>query len=71
MSDENHPKIRLLIHNLDQVVQVCQFRQRVLKGCLQDSISILQRENSIGLSVAINEEGKIILQFLIFNFKVT
>lgn len=55
MSDQ--PEIKLVIHNLDQIVKVCQFRQQFLKGPLQDGISILQKENSIGLSVVINQEG--------------
>ena len=57
MSDEKRPKIKLVIHNLDQVVKVCQFGQTSLQGALQDGICILNRENSIGLSVVVNEQG--------------
>ena len=57
MSDEDRPKIKLVIHNLDQVVKVCQFGQASLQGPLQDGICILNREHSIGLSVVINQEG--------------
>lgn len=58
MSEECHPKIKLVIHNLDQVVKVCQYGQRCLKGILQDGIAILHRHHSVGLSVVVNEEGK-------------
>lgn len=58
MSDKNHPKIKLAIHNLDQVVKVCQFGQSCLKGPLQDGLAILKRKGSNGLSVVINKEGE-------------
>ena len=57
MSDENRPKIRLVIYNLDQVVKVCQFGQASLQGLLQDGICILNREQSVGLSVVVNQQG--------------
>lgn len=60
MNDEKDQAIKLVIYNLDQVVKVCQYRQLCLKGSLQDAISILQRENSIGLSVVINQNGMIL-----------
>lgn len=57
MSAEDRPKIKLVIHNLDQVVKVCQFGQTYLQGPLQDGICILNRERSVGLSVVVNQQG--------------
>lgn len=49
----------LIIRHARQVVAVCQNGERVLKGNAMKNVAVLQGDGEEGLSVVVDEQGKI------------